>query len=346
MRCAIVGAGVLGRVLGLKLLWLGHHVEFFDPGPATGEGSTAYQAGGMLAPFSECEAADPLIFKMGLSGTQQWDNISNKLDHSIGFQLKGSLIVSHPRDRAIWEEVKEKILSQAPPEDLTMGPARDLEEELSENFSTSLFLPKEGVVDPRLFLRESFSHSIKLGAVWHHKTWASLHLGDLKKDFQDFDYVFDTRGIGAQPDQRHLRGVRGEALLVKASDVSISRPVRIMHPRYSLYIVPRQEHMYYLGATQIENDDPSPITVRSSLELLSAAYAVHSGFGEALVMDSCVGIRPAYMNNCPKIWVKDKLVRMNGLYRHGFLLSPILADAAIAHMEGAANIPFEHKLFS
>ncbi len=345
MRCAVVGAGVCGRVLGIKLLKQGHSVEFFDPSSVNGEGSAGYHAGGMLAPYSELESSESLIFSMGILGGNQWAQISADLNKAIGFRFQGSLIVSHQRDQALWHEISQKICSKVNAEEYHLGPATDIEVELKDHFSSSLFLPHEGQVDPRLFFKESFKFSIEHGAIWHHTLLPFLNSSEMRRTFQSFDWVFDTRGIGARKDQRYLRGVRGEALLVKAPEVSITRPVRVMHPRYSLYIVPRQKDLYYLGATQIERDDTSPITVRSALELLSAAYSVHSGFGEGQVVEACVGIRPAYLNNCPQVQVKDKLIRINGLYRHGFLLSPVIADTVLAFIGGKTSIPFVKDIF-
>ena len=64
-----------------------------------------------------------------------------------------------------------------------------------------------------------------------------------------------------------------------APEVSLRRPVRLMHPRYPLYIAPKPDHVFVIGATEIESEDTSPASVRSTLELLSAAYSLHSGFG-------------------------------------------------------------------
>ena len=99
--------------------------------------------------------------------------------------------------------------------------------------------------------------------------------------------------------------MRGERLLVRAPDITLTRPVRLLHPRHPLYVVPWGEGRYMLGATVIESDDTRPITVRSALELLGMAYALHPAFGEAEILQGA-GVRPAFADNVPQIVVRGR----------------------------------------
>src|SRR5471032_2589594 len=75
----------------------------------------------------------------------------------------------------------------------------------------------------------------------------------------------------------------------------------------------------------------SPMTVRSALELLSAAFAVHPGFGEARILELNAQCRPTLPDHRPAIvWDGARTVRVNGLYRHGFMIAPEVADTARA----------------
>ena len=102
-----------------------------------------------------------------------------------------------------------------------------------------------------------------------------------------------------------------------------------MHPRYRIYIVPRPNHRYVVGATEIESEDQSNMSVRSSLELLSAVYSVHPGFGEARIANTLTNCRPALGDNLPRIETETGLTRINGLYRHGYLLAPATVETAL-----------------
>jgi len=71
------------------------------------------------------------------------------------------------------------------------------------------------------------------------------------------------------------------------------------------------------------------------MELLSAACAVHPAFGEAGIIETGVGIRPAFSDNLPRVEARGDTIAINGLYRHGFLLAPAMARQA-------AEIIFRH----
>ena len=150
--------------------------------------------------------------------------------------------------------------------------------------------------------------------------------------------------MGAKENLPNLRGVRGEIISVKTRDVHLLRPIRLMHPRYPLYIVPRPFKHFLIGATSIESDDDKPMTVQSALELLSAAFVVHPGFAEATILELVVGCRPAFPDNLPKIIYQKGLIRINGLYRHGFLIAPAIVEYASQFLE-TGGVPEEGREF-
>ncbi|HBP94576.1 MAG TPA: FAD-dependent oxidoreductase, partial [Pantoea agglomerans] len=123
-----------------------------------------------------------------------------------------------------------------------------------------------------------------------------------------------------------LRAVRGEMVILHTSDVQLSRPVRLLHPRFPCYLVPRAGGHFMLGATMVESHDSSPISARAMMELLSAAYSLHPALAEARIVESGTGLRPAYRQNLPEVRYENGRFSLNGLYRHGFLLAPIMAE--------------------
>ena len=129
-----------------------------------------------------------------------------------------------------------------------------------------------------------------------------------------------------------LRGVKGEMILIETAEVQLARPVRLMHPRWPLYLIPRADNLFMLGATSLEAEDTG-VSLRSALELLGAAYSVHPAFGEARILEFGSGLRPAYPDNLPRITVtSEREIRVNGLYRHGFLIAPALAQATLNYV--------------
>jgi glycine oxidase len=125
-------------------------------------------------------------------------------------------------------------------------------------------------------------------------------------------------------------------LTLRCPRIRLSRPARLLHPRIPLYIVPRGDGVYMLGATMIESDRRGGVTARSLLELLSAAYALHPAFGEAELIETGADARPAFPDNLPRLRRRGDTLHANGLYRHGFLLSPALAGMAADHLETGA----------
>jgi glycine oxidase len=122
--------------------------------------------------------------------------------------------------------------------------------------------------------------------------------------------------------------VKGEMLLLRLAELALSRPVRLLHPRLPVYVVPRGDGLFMVGATMIESDEDTRISARSMLELLSAAYALHPAFGEAHIVEISTGVRAAFPDNLPRLQRAGGVLYVNGLYRHGFLLAPALARRA------------------
>jgi glycine/D-amino acid oxidase-like deaminating enzyme len=208
-----------------------------------------------------------------------------------------------------------------------------LEPELSRQFHDALYIADEGQIDNRQ-LFDALTCTLKAsGAPWHcgvHVKEIKAHQINFENTNLEFDLVIDTRGLGSKTDLPRLRGVRGELIRVLAPEVKLHRPIRVMHPRYPLYVVPRPNQHYIIGATSIESENEAPMTVQSALELLSAAFSIHTGFAEASILEMQARCRPALIDNAPKIYIEPGLMRINGLYRHGFLISPKLVDVAIS----------------
>lgn len=343
MHLGIAGAGLMGRVLAWHLLAAGHRVTLFDRDPVASGGAAAYTAAGMLAPWSELESAESLIFRLGCRALSLWPTLVASLGTDVDFHTGGSLLVAHGADRGDYRRTVEHIAARLPVgredslRELDRSELRSLEPALADTFDEALWLPDEAWLDSRRLMAALGDHLLAAGAHWHPETEVqSLAPGVIKTAGRDwhFDWVVDCRGLGARGDMAGLRGVRGEVLWLQAPDVELSRPVRLMHPRYRLYAVPRRDNLYVIGATQIESDDHGPVTVRSCLELLSAAYSLHPGFQEARLIHAEANCRPALDDNLPRIDIGDGLARINGLFRHGYLLAPALAEHFCRRLAG------------
>ncbi len=347
MNIGIAGAGIMGRLLAWQLVQAGHKITLFDKDPIESGDAAAYTAAGMLTPYSELESAETLIYDMGMKALSIWPEIIQSLNSDVDYYDNGSLIVAHRSDQPDLQRFNHQVFSklniqtnssQAKNKISLLGQVElnRLEPELANQFDSATYLPEEAWLCTKCMMRALSDNLLDKRIAWHSSTKVtsveSQKINCEQREYQ-FDVAIDCRGLGAKEQIPELRGVRGELFLIEAPEVKIKKLVRLMHPRYRLYLVPKKNNLYIIGATQIESDDSGPITVHSSLELLSALYSLHPGFAEARVLESKTNCRPALDDNLPSIETENGLIRVNGLYRHGFLLAPTLAREVIGFIE-------------
>ena len=311
---SIIGAGIAGAWQALLFAQAGHAVTLYERSDATMTLATSHWAGGMLAPWCEAETSEPVIGRLGTRALDLWR------EQFPNTPFRGSLVVAHARDRADFERFARLTTGHVR---LDAGGLSELEPSLEGRFRDGLFYPDEGHVEPRRVLPELHARITAAGGTIKF---------DHNADADDLDgLVIDCRGLAARDAQPELRGVKGEMIIVETSEVELSRPVRLIHPRWPLYVIPRGDGRFMLGATSIEAED-SGVSVRSALELLGAAYAVHPAFAEARIIEFGSGLRPAFPDNLPRIAIDQNRIAVNGLYRHGFLLAPALAELTLAYV--------------
>jgi glycine oxidase len=315
----VIGAGIAGTWQALTFARAGYPVTLFERDEPTMLGGTSHWAGGMLAPYCEQEAAEPAVTRLGVRSLALWRE--EKLDDTA---FDGSLVVAHPRDRADFERFARMTENHAAvgAEDIAA-----LEPDLAGRFRDGLFFAEEGHVEPRRVLPQLHARLAQANG--------EIRFGAACEPHDVQGVVIDCRGFAAADSVDGLRGVKGEAVILETGEIKLSRPVRVMHPRWPLYIVPRAANRFFVGASSIESEDGG-VTVRSMLELLTAAYAVHPAFAEARIVEIGAALRPAFADNLPRIAVEGRRIGVNGLYRHGFLMAPALAELTLAYVAGGA----------
>ncbi len=315
----VIGAGILGLWSALTLLGRGHRVCLVDASATPFAHAASRWAGAMLAPYCEKEGAEPIVRALGLEALAIWRATYPALVSA------GTLVVAASRDQS---ELRRFARMTDGHTTADAGAIASLEPDLADRFQTGLYYADEAHMAPRDAM------AFLLDAV--RRAGAQVRFGAAVDTALD-GLVVDCRGLAARDRLPTLRGVRGERLLVRARDVALSRPVRLLHPRHPLYVVPWPDGTTMVGATVIESEDPSPMTVRSALELLGLAYALHPAFGEAEIVELGAGLRPAFPDNVPKVVVDRDRLHINGAFRHGFLLAPILARIAADYLETGAR---------
>lgn len=347
MKAGIVGSGIMGRVLAYFLVNSGWSVTLFDKESPSQQNNCSMVAAGLLSPIIELEHSTSFIFDLGRESLfQHWPMLIEQLPEKIYFQNKGSILLSHPRDQAemsrFIKSIANKINQKTVFYEITQSEIFTKEPELSQ-FNNGYYFPDEGQIDNQTLMRALYHYLIEKNVTWKQQQVESLEPGKINysSKYENFDVVFDCRGLGAKDTMPTLRGIRGELIWVQANEVNINHPIRLLHPRYKLYISPRPNNLYILGASEIESEDNSPISVRTTLELLSAAYYLHPGFAEARIINSLTHSRPTLTNHLPIIQHTQGFIAINGLYRHGYLLAPSLAFDVMKYLSsGISSISY------
>jgi glycine oxidase len=275
----------------------------------------------MLAPFCEGETAEEPVVRLGQEAAGWWERQGMAVDR------RGTIVLTLGRDRRELNRFARRVDGH---ERLDAAALATLEPDLGGRFDRALHVPGEAHLDPRVALRHLRDRLEEAGVAF---AAAPGHPEGL---------TFDCRGLAARDALGDLRGVKGEMAVLRSPDIRLSRPVRLLHPRFPLYVVPRADGLFMLGATQLESDDRRR-SVRSVLELLSAAYALHPAFGEAELLEIGVDARPAFPDNLPRLVRRGETIHVNGLFRHGFLLAPALARMAAEAVCDGTRPEFWHE---
>jgi glycine oxidase len=312
MRVSVIGAGIAGLTCALELAERGVEVELLERAAQLGAGGCSWYAGGMLAPWCERESSPPLITRLGIESLRWWR------EHFPGTVERGTLVVAHRRDVGELTQFGRRTA-----EFESVGPTgiAELEPELAGRYDAGLYFPQEGHLDPRAALAALARRAAELGV--RIRFGQEAEPGSLRGRA-----VLDCTGLAARPRLPGLRGIKGEMLLLELRELTLARPVRLLHPRLPVYVVPRGDGIFMVGATMIESDAGERISARSMLELLSAAYALHPAFGEAQILEIGTGVRAAFPDHLPRLTRVGGALYVNGLYRHGFLIAPALARRA------------------
>lgn len=322
----VIGAGVAGLSCALALAERGIAVEVVERGRALGEGACSWMAGGMLAPWCERATTEPEVATRGAPSIAWW---AERFPETV---RKGSLVVAQARDGgdlARFAARTERF------EWRDADGIATLEPDLAGRFRRALFFPDEAHLDPRRALG-ALAERLQARGV-------TIRFGvELSPSDALADSVVDCRGLAARESLPDLRGVRGEMIVVRTADVSLQRPLRMLHPRIPLYIVPRGNGLFMIGATMIESERRGPVSVRSAVELLNAAYALHPAFGEAEIVELGADLRPAFPDNLPQVRQSGRVLHANGLFRHGFLLAPALAERTADAVQSMLQLETSH----
>ena len=337
----IAGAGLAGRLLAWRLALSGCRVSLFDAKHRDDLTSASQTAAAMLSPLAELAVSDQAVFELGQRSLALWPQWLAQLTTPVYFKQDGTLVVAHAQDGASLEHFSRLLhhklpaVCQAQVQTLDAAALAQVEPTLAGRFNDGLFLGGEGQMANDQLMSALATELDGLGVQWHEGRNVECVQAQAivcANQQHTVDVAVDARGVGSKSQLPLLRGVRGEVLRVECKGVTLQRPVRLMHPRYQLYVAPRPDGQFVVGATELESEDAGPITVRSVLELGSALHSLHPAFGEARVLSMRAALRPALDDHLPCVAQHDGVWHINGLYRHGYLCAPALVDDLVGKL--------------
>ena len=358
LSIGIAGAGLLGRLLAWRLARVGHAVQVFDAATGsaptwrsqvTGSGwvptAAAFTAAGMLSPLSELDNAQPAVAALGWCSLVLWPRIAARLPGTPRVVVNGSLLLAHRPDGGAAQRVLARMrAAMATPEWQRLSLRADVQaldaaalralEPAIAGPAQGWLLPGEGFIDTVAVMNALHAGAGDVDWHWGQRVLAvdageragALHLADGR--VLAFDAVIDVRGVGARP-ALPVRGVRGEVITLDCPGHGLTRPLRLLHPRHRVYLVPRSSRQLIVGASEIESEDRSPVSLRSALELMAAAHSVLPALAEARIAALDANLRPALPDNNPCVEHAGARLAINGLFRHGWLLAPALVEQAL-----------------
>ena len=348
LHIGIAGAGLAGRTLAWRLLRAGCRVSLVDSRSRDALDTASMTAAAMLSPLAELAVSDEAVFALGQRSMQLWPRWIAELAEGGGqpvyYRQKGTLVVAHAPDQTSLEHFTRLLHHKLPKtcraqvHTLDAAALAQQEPALAGRFGGGLFLESEGQLANDQWMAALALEIDRLGVTWHEgQAVERVEEGRIVCAGESYavDVAVDARGVGSQVQWPEVRGVRGEVLRVACPGVTLQRPVRLMHPRYALYVAPRPDHQFVVGATELESEDTGPVTLRSMLELGSALYSLHPAFGEARVLRLSAALRPALDDHRPAVVLRGGVWHINGLYRHGYLCAPAVVDELAHKLLGA-----------
>ena len=254
MNIAIVGAGLMGRLLALSLLRDKKPdsvtITLFDKDNKLAHNSAAYAAAGLLTPLGESLHCEPNIVAMGFESLRLWPTLLDSLHEHTIFQQTGAIMVSHEQDKGDYQRFVRHLNNNYPEHtlhSLTRAQLLELEPEIGRSFNQALYLPQEGQLGNRRLLvalrkqleQESEQSSsgnklhwlsecqvIEINTSQESSTVGYLRGGDKHK--QSFDLVIDCRGTGAS--KKHSAKTCAPLSLIYARYVASC--FSYLHPMY------------------------------------------------------------------------------------------------------------------
>jgi glycine oxidase len=349
----IVGAGIAGLSTAFHLVRRGRRVTLVERD--YGAHNATWASAGMLAPIHELDFTElPLLYAGQYSKTlhEAW---AEELG-DIGLERSGLLEIALTQDDVGYLErqyafQREQGLAV---EWLTGRAIQAYEPELSQRIPAAIYAPQDLHVDNRLLRQRLMEYLARHGTqfieataeAWHNTATngnAALQLAAGGHTYACQTLIWAQGASPQTPEGQPERvfPVKGQAItLTPPPGGLLNRPVRIRNRAYgNAYLVPKRDRLV-LGGTCEEMGFDDSLTAGAMLDLLRKGYAMVPALYDVPIQEPYVAFRPASVSREPFVAQHEgaPVYYVNGLYRHGLLLAPLIGQAAARLIE--EGIPF------
>lgn len=335
----IIGAGVMGCGIGLRLAQAGAKVTLLERSIPGAEASSA--AGGILAPQMEADKPGP-FFELCLRSRGMYRAFADELKSLTGvdIQYQPSGLLSCAFDDAEATKLDATVAWQKSlslrAELLSGGEARKLEPQLSPKLVAAAHFPDDHSVDNRLLVRALSMAAAKVGCQFKSGYVRSVVLEgdravgvDVDGEVLRADAVVVAagswsglvQGTGLSP--RTVRPAKGQMVSLQTRLPLVSRVLFSSKG----YVVPRLDGRVIAGSTLEFKGFEKDVTAAGLQKILAMAMELLPALADAPVVETWAGLRPFTEDHSPYLGrgPHEGLFLATGHFRNGILLAPITA---------------------
>jgi glycine oxidase len=365
----IAGGGVIGTAIAWRAAMAGLAVTVVDPDQGD---AASLVAAGMLAPVSEALFGEGALLRVNLLAVARFGSVAAELEEAagrpVGLRREGTLAVAYdPGDYAALVRLTAFRRSAGlDAEELDSRACRKLESFLTPDVHGGVLFAGDWSVDNRRYAAALRAAAAAAGVrVLRDRVTEVLTSGDRVRGVRlaDGGDIGSDRVVAAAgcwtsaiagvpaPVRAAIRPVKGQLLRLRHPDGMppvITHTIRATVRGADVYLVPRADGEVVVGATQEERGPDRTVTAGAVHDLLRDAMSVLPVTSELELAETCAGLRPGTPDNGPVVGPvadgaggsgPDGLLLATGHYRNGILMSPVTADAIVAHLSGQPAAP-------
>lgn len=344
--CVVVGGGLIGCSIALRLARRGLIPLVVDPGTPGAEASSA--APGILSPQIEAEGPGPVL-ELGLLSRAKFSQLSDDLQETtgidVGFRRCGALIVADEaglaalEERAQWQATMGLRLERLTPEQ-----THRLEPNLGP-VAGAVYFPEEAQVEAPLLTRATELAALRAGARFlrGRVTRVVAEGQRVAGVIVDGHRLAAERVViaagswsslieGALLPPGSVGPLRGQVVEIEVRPV----PLRTVVFMPDGYLVPRRDGRVLLGSTMEAAGYEKCVTTAGLAGILARALRALPLIAHAPITRQWAGLRPTTPDRLPCLGPTPLpgLFHATGHYRKGILLSAISSEAVAACVLG------------